>query len=1060
MIPKECKRLAEVDFPIAAVSRHSVREKSIRHGHPSTLHLWWARRPLAACRAVLMALLLPDPCDPLCPAAFRDAARRILMAFSYRPERWSKDIQTDQGLRHVLLHEFIADFANWDNAANPAYLKAARELVQAAHPEETPLVVDPFAGGGSIPLEALRIGCEAFASDLNPVACLILKVMLEDIPRETRRRGAENAESLADELRRVGKRIKEEVEKELGDLYPKDPDGATPIAYLWARTVRCEAPNCGAEIPLVRSFWLCNKPNRKRALRYHVHRGGAESAEKNLKEAPRSGRLCGDFSPFEFEIFEPKSEKDVPAGSVTRAKATCLCCGAVLPPERVRAQLSQQHGGADVIFGDRQDACPSRKTGGTGFQPVRIGGARMLAVVTLRSGQPGRHYRLPTPRDYQAVWKAQGRLKTILDEWEQGGKKGLCPTPDEPTPVGGGSGAGRAFSLQKYGMMKFGDLFTARQKVALVHLATGIGAAARGNPALSEPLACALSVFARSCNGNARLHPNSSLAPAFGMQTLPITWTFPETIISGGRSEHFDGALRAVGEVVDGPGIPARSGGQVQQADAPEVPLPNDSFGIWFTDPPYYDAIPYSDLSDLFLVWLKRALPGNPLLRDPFDPANPLSPKLREAVQDETKRDGGRPKDRAWFEEKMAAAFAEGRRVLREDGVGCVVFAHKTTEGWEALLSGLIRGGWTITGSWPIATERSSRLRARDSAALATSVHLVCRPRPEDAPVGDWGEVLRELPTRVGDWMERLQGEGIRGADLVFACIGPALEIFSRYRKVETADGREVKLADYLEKVWEVVGRTALENVLGSAEAKVRNGAAGALEEDARLTALFLWTLQSTDVKAPTARSDASDPSEDAESAETEDSEDTETEDAEIHAPAKRPGGFALVFDVARRFAQPLGVDLSKWEGRIIQTSKGVVRLLPVGERAKQLFGEEGAAVMASRLENWGDPQQTLFPKNEADSPRRRGERGAEKGILKEEAWRVRGEVTATTLDRVHAAMLLLAGGQTNGLRALIKAEQQRGPDFLRLANALSALYPSGSEEKRLLDAMLLAVPR
>jgi len=243
-------------------------------------------------------------------------------------------------------------------------------------------------------------------------------------------------------------------------------------------------------------------------------------------------------------------------------------------------------------------------------------------------------------------------------------------------------------------------------------------------------------------------------------------------------------------------------------------------------------------------------LPDETLLRDVFDSLNPLTPKTREAVQDETKRDDGRPKDRAWFEQTMAKAFTEGRRVLSEDGVGSVVFAHKTTEGWEALLSGMIRGGWTITGSWPIATEMGSRLRARESAALATSVHLICRPRPDDAPVGDWGDVLRELPMRVVDWMERLQNEGVRGADLVFACIGPALEIFSRYTKVETAEGSEVKLDEYLAKVWEVVGRSALAQVLGTADATSRNGAAGAVEEDARLTALFLWTLQAANGEA------------------------------------------------------------------------------------------------------------------------------------------------------------------------------------------------------------------
>ena len=250
MIPKECKRLAEVDFPIAEVSRHAVREKSIRHGHPSTLHLWWARRPLASSRAVLMALLLPDPCDPHCPESFKQQAREILREVRQPPK-------SDAELRKALLW-FIGAFANWDMAAHPTYLRVGRNLVQAAHGGEPPLVVDPFAGGGSIPLEALRLGCEAFASDLNPVACLILKVMLEDIPR--------HGPGLADELRQVGGEIKRQAERELADLYPKDPNDATPIAYLWARTVRCEAPHCGAEIPLMRSFWLCKKPKRKWAL--------------------------------------------------------------------------------------------------------------------------------------------------------------------------------------------------------------------------------------------------------------------------------------------------------------------------------------------------------------------------------------------------------------------------------------------------------------------------------------------------------------------------------------------------------------------------------------------------------------------------------------------------------------------------------------------------------------------------------------------------------------------------------------------------------------------------
>ncbi len=1000
MIPKECKRLAEVDFPIAVVSRHAAREKSIRHGHPSTLHLWWARRPLASSRAVLLALLLPDPCDDHCPAGFKRDAREALLGMHARPRGWDDDLADDAGLRRVLL-QFIGDFANWDLAANDAYLAVGRALVKAAHGEEPPLVVDPFAGGGSIPLEALRLGCEAFASDLNPVACLILKVMLEDIPR--------HGPKLAEELRRVGAEIKRQASMELADLYPRDPDGATPIAYLWARTVRCESPNCGAEIPLSRSFWLCKKVKRRRALKHHVVRREGET--------PR----------VEFEVFEPKSEKDVPGGTVTRAKATCLACGAVLPPERVRPQLAAQRGGADVGF----DA-----------KGCRTGGARMLAVVTLRPGEQGRQYRLPAEGDYEAVRKAQERLAAILGEWERGGKQGLCPVPDEPLPPIGTLG----FRVQRYGMLQWGDVSSERQALTLLTLAREI--AKKGDA--SGPLALALGKLVDLANSICRWEPVAECPRnVFAAGRVRPAWDFAEGVPLSTSSASFGICLDNLIDGIHAVGSPPASG-STELAPAQHSPLPDSSAHVWFTDPPYYDAYPYADLSDAFFVWLKRALPEHRLMRDPFDARNPLTPKQAELVQDEKKDVAGRKKDRAFFEEGMAAAFAQGRRLLQEGAIGCIVFAHKTTEGWEALISGIVRGGLTITGSWPIATEQAHRLRAQDSAALRTSVHLVCRPRPDDAPVGDWGDVLRELPRRVGDWMERLQGEGVRGADLVFACIGPALEIFSRYEHVETAEGRQIDLAEFLTKVWEVVGRTALERVLGTAAAQARNGAAGAVEEDARLTALFLWTVQGTDIGL--AGNGDEEAGEDAEENGEEEDEDT--------GRTKKAQGLTLVFDVVRRFAQPLGIRLPDWEGRIIETKKGVVRLLPVADRAEQLFGKAGAGAVAERLERASTRtfQLTLFP-DAVEEPKksRRGANGV-RADVSDEALRSRRE--ATTLDRVHAAMLLQSGGRANALRALLHAEVERGPEFLRLANALSALYPKDSEEKRLLDAMLLAVPR
>ena len=456
MIPKECKRLAEVDFPIAEMSRHAVAENAIRDGHPKALHLWWARRPLASSRALLLGLLWPDPCDPLCPEAFREEARKLL------PSVGGCDPgTTNQDLQGALLR-FIADFANWDHATSRTHLEVSRALVKAAHGGEPPLVVDPFAGGGSIPLEALRLGCEAFASDLNPVACLILKVLLEDIPR--------NGPNFAEDICRVGAEINAQVEQALSGSYPNDPDGSKPIAYLWARTVRCESPNCGAEIPLARSFLLSKRRNL--ALRYRVLRPSGES--------PR----------VEFEVFKPKASSEVPRGTVTRAKATCVACGVVLPPERVRAQLKAQQGGADVVFDG---------------QGRRAGGALMLAVVALKPGERGRHYRVPIERDYEAVRAAQTSIAMILGEWDRGRRQGLCPVPNELLPPIGTLG----FRVQRYGMLQWGDLFSARQKIALCLLATRIkDVAAGGQAAVARTLALALGKTADLENAGAPWKPD------------------------------------------------------------------------------------------------------------------------------------------------------------------------------------------------------------------------------------------------------------------------------------------------------------------------------------------------------------------------------------------------------------------------------------------------------------------------------------------------------------------------------------------------------------------------
>lgn len=495
MIPKECKRLAEVDFPIAVVSKHAAREKSIRHGHPSTLHLWWARRPLAACRAMLLALLLPDPCDGLCPKDFKRKARQLLLK-----TRGAIDAD-DMGLRQAIL-KFIGDFANWDLSSDATYLEVGRGLVNAAHPEEPPLVVDPFAGGGSIPLEALRLGCEAFASDLNPVACLINKVLLEDIPR--------HGPDLAESLRCVGEEIKQAVKDELGEFYPRDPSGAQPFAYLWARTVRCESPNCGAEIPLLRSFWLSKKSHRRRALRYKVVR-------------PKRGppRL-------EFEIFEPESEDDVTGGTVSRAKATCLCCAdrgqtSVLSPDRVRTQLAAHQGGADVIFDG---------------QGKRIGGARLLVVVTLRPGESGRSYRLPLAHDYRAIWKSHKELAN-LDIAPVGHLADGIPNETIPrTEL-------RRISLPIYGINRFRDMFTRRQLLCLAKLASAIRKAGLDGHATEAVrlLALSLDKTADLNNANTPWKPDAECpVHTLARHDIGMAWDFAEGTPLGESSGSFASA--------------------------------------------------------------------------------------------------------------------------------------------------------------------------------------------------------------------------------------------------------------------------------------------------------------------------------------------------------------------------------------------------------------------------------------------------------------------------------------------------------------------------------------
>jgi hypothetical protein len=525
------------------------------------------------------------------------------------------------------------------------------------------------------------------------------------------------------------------------------------------------------------------------------------------------------------------------------------------------------------------------------------------------------------------------------------------------------------------------------------------------------------------CSSFNRWEPNvQCVQDVFGRQAVGLVWDFAESNPLGGSRGSFDtfldGAVNLLGldQGVSNSTTP-------QQADACAHPLPDDSADCIATDPPYFDSVPYADLSDYFYVWLKRSLCSV----FPEWRTDSATPKDEEAIWNPGRvTSAGVRKDEAFYKSQIQRAFAEMRRVSKASGIATVVFAHKSTAGWEAILSALLEAGWTVTASWPIDTELGSRVNAQGTASLASSVHLVCRPREYvdvhagTDGVGDWREVLHELPQRIHEWMPRLAEEGVVGADAIFACLGPALEIFSRYSRVEKANGDLVALREYLEHVWAAVAKEALAMVFKDADVT-------GFEADARLTAMWLWTLKSPDTNG---NPEDGDPEED-----SEDESDTKK---------TKTGGFILEYDAARKIAQGLGAHLESL-GHLVEIAGDQARLLPVSERTPHLFGKEEEEPARKTGRKKKSSQLDMFAElTESEDA--------------EAAWKEKTvkRVGDTTLDRVHQGMILFAAGRGEALKRFV-VEDGVGRDgkFWRLAQALSALYPSGSDEKRWVDGVL-----
>jgi putative DNA methylase len=970
---KHPRRLIEVDLPIKEISSQSAREKSIRHGHISTLHIWWARRPLAACRSVILAALLPDPVDPLCSNAFVSEANAALSELRDKIGGRPVVVSDRNALRARLL-SFVAKFADWNSATQPHFITAARQLVHAAgmvhgSTNGIPVVLDPFAGGGAIPLEAARCGASVLAGDLNPIAVLQNRVLTELAPGITQK--------LIDEFEALGldveRRAFEVLAKSHNDLAKKD----APFTWFVARTVQCEGPACGVHVPLVRGFSL----STTKQISLAWARNGASKVNTEEDPVTHATRPAMTVS----------ADKHASKASTSGGSAVCPVCGFTTKQSRIASQASER-----------------------GF------GYRLVAVGVLSSGS--KTYRAPTKAEEISFATVSTKADDEL----------LASALNVPINSLRPSSAARGMSaVTRYGYAKYGALFGGRQRHIIAAFQSAVGDLLQGREPRERELLSILLLFAVDRlstfqNLFCRWAPKGEHpVPPFGKNGFPMVWDFAIANPFSDAAGSWAGGVHWIALVLRHLAASRIPGGTVQRVAAQVQWMPNDSVDALITDPPYYDSYPYADLSDFFFPLLASGLQRVGLSTEDWKVGS-LSPKDDELVVQPTRVVSGQPKDSAFYERGLKEAFESARHAVRPNGIGVVVFANKTTQGWEAVLGALLDAGWVVTASWPIQTERESRTRGE--ARLQSSVHIVCRPREEadgslkkDA-VGDWREVLAELPARMHEWMPRLSSEGIVGADAIFACLGPALEIFSRYARVEKVNGEPVALREYLEHVWSAVSREALAMVFRDADTL-------GLEEDARLSAMWLWTIAG--------------PALPGEAASTEDSAEDDDEDTGDDGPEPKghAGGFTLEYDAVRKIAQGLGAQLGDLT-HLVEIKKDKARLLGVAERTAHLFGKAEGVTNTKKAAK--KKQLTLFAEiDEVAEAQGWGEVGAPKA-------------GTTVLDRVHQAMLLFAAGRSEALkRFLVDEGAGKQPQFWKLSQALSALYPSGTDEKRWVDGVL-----
>ena len=728
------RRFIEETFPIKEISKESLNDKRQHYGHISSIHNWWARRPLPASRATIYASLI-----------------------TYKKK--NNEIKKDK--------QFICELAKWENSNNLDIIKKARDEILKQYDGFPPKILDPFGGGGAIPLEAYRLGCDTYTSDYNPIAVLILKSILEN-PINYQSKMEEKISLQPDSENKLVKDFKfwsnwvlNETKKDLDKFYNIDEKEYVPIAYYWSKTIVCDNPSCKKTIPLFGRFVL--------------------STSKKIRIFPKKNKSQIDF------LIKNKNDKvSNKSGNIKSSKPTCLMCGTTGPK----------------INSERLKNTPL--------------GEKLIAVILKPKKGSGKIYRIANANDFKNFELAEKELQNKISKFKE--KWGIHPIPDEPTPEKGGAGAERAFIFRNFNILNWGEIFNPRQKLAAVVLIDKIRLASEKmieskndlNHAkkITLLLSFLLDQVLGKSNNLARWNTScEKIEYPFSNNSIPMIWDYPESYPLGNSAGGWKSFEKYIISVLEHLTSIPKGTANVKIGSSTNLSYSDEFFDAVFTDPPYYDNIPYSYLSDFYYVWLKRTL--NTTYSDFF--VTPLTPKSNEIVA--YTYDKNFEDSKIFFEKNLSRSCSEIFRVLKKDGIFVIVYAHKSTAGWEALINSLNVAGFVITASWPIHTEMKGRQRGIKSGSLSSSIYLIARKQEKES-IGFYREVKKALKIYLDKKLEQLWKEDISGADFFISAIGSAIEVFGKYKKVVDDGDNPISVITLLDDTREIVTNYAINKVI------------------------------------------------------------------------------------------------------------------------------------------------------------------------------------------------------------------------------------------------------